>query len=170
MARAKPIDGRGANSSFSISPQTRSAGKSSSGIARHSCARLLVEREVETGGELDRAQHAQAVVGESLGVDDPQHAALDVAAAVERIQVLAGQRIPGDRVDGEVAPPRRLFDRHRRIAGDLESAVAAAGLRLAPRQRDVDLAELVHLEALADAFDAAEAFEQIAGDRGASSP
>ena len=39
--------------------------------------------------------------------------------------------------------------------------MTSAGLRLAPRQRDVDLAELVHLEALADVLDAAEAFEQL---------
>ena len=80
----------------------------------------------------------------------------DVAAAVERIDVLAGQRIPGDRVDGEVAPPRRLLDRQRRIAGDGESLVPAAGLRLAPRQRHVDVADLVDGEALADGVDRPE--------------
>ena len=36
--------------------------------------------------------------------------AVEVGAAVERIDVLAGQRIPGDRVDGEVAAPRRVLD------------------------------------------------------------
>ena len=48
------------------------------------------------------------------------------------------------------------------IAGDVEAAVAAAGLRFAPRQRDVDVADLVDLKAFADGFDAAEGFEQRA--------
>ena len=47
-ASAKPIDGRGASSSFSISPQMRSAGRSSSGIARQSVARVVVEREARS--------------------------------------------------------------------------------------------------------------------------
>ena len=84
------------------------------------------------------------------------------------IEVLVGQRIPGDRVDREVAPPRRLVDRHDGIAGDDEAAVSAAGLRVAARQRDVDVADLVDLEAFADRFDASEGFEHraqaIAGD------
>ena len=83
-------------------------------------------------------------------------------AAVERIEVLAGQRIPGDGVDGEVAPARRLGDRHVRIAGDDEAAVAASRLRIAPRQRHVDVADLVDLKAFADRFDAAERLEQRA--------
>ena len=148
----------------------RSAGRSSSGIARHSCARRVVEREVEPRGELHRAQHAQAVVGERRA--DRRCAAARRSrsrAAVERIEVLAGQRIPRDRVDREVAAPRRLFDRHVRIAGDDEAAVAAAGLRIAPRQRDVDVADLVDLKALADRFDAAEAIRAArAGDRPAT--
>ena len=49
-----------------------------------------------------------------------------------------GQRIPGDRVDGEVAAARRVGDRHGRVAFHHEAAVAAAGLRFAARQRDVD--------------------------------
>ena len=48
------------------------------------------------------------------------------------------------------------------IAGHVEAAVTAPGLRLAARQRDVDVAELVDLEALADGLDAAERFEQRA--------
>ena len=43
-------------------------------------------------------------------IDDAQDAALEIAAAVERIEVVVGQRIPGDRVDREVAPPRGLLD------------------------------------------------------------
>ena len=49
-----------------------------------------------------------------------------------------------------------------RIAGHDEAAVAAAGLRLAARQRHVDVADLVDLKALADRLDAAERLEQRA--------
>ena len=60
-----------------------------------------------TGGELNPAQHAQAVVGERLRVHHSQESSLQqIAPAVERIDVLAGQRIPGDGVDSEVAAPR----------------------------------------------------------------
>ena len=43
-------------------------------------------------------------------IDGAKHAALEqVAAAVERVEVLVRQRVPGDGVDGEVAAPRRLL-------------------------------------------------------------
>ena len=50
--------------------------------------------------------------------------------------------------------------RHRRIAFDGESFVSAPGLRFAPRQRDVDIAELVDRKCLADGLDAAERAQQ----------
>ena len=78
------------------------------------------------------------------------------------IEVLVGERIPGDGVEGEVAPAGSLGDRHGRIAGHVEAAVAASRLRLAPRQRDVDVARLVDLEALADGFHATERLEHRA--------
>ena len=95
-------------------------------------------------------------------IDHAQEAPLEIGAAVERIEVLGGQRIPRNGVDGEIAPPRGLLDRHLRIAGHDEAAMAASGLRVAPRQRHVDVADLVDLEALADRFDAAEPFEKRA--------
>ena len=58
---------------------------------------------------------------------------------------------------GEVAPPRGLSQRQRRIARHREAAMPAAGLRLAPRQRHVEAGHLVDGEALADGVDAAEA-------------
>ena len=154
------------SSSFSISPQMRSAGRSSSGMSRHSARVSSSSVELEPRRKLHGAQHAQAVVAERRRIDDAEKPALDVAAAVAGVEVLAGQRIPGDRVDREVAPPHRLVERHRRIAGDVEAAVPAAGFRFAPRQRDVDVARLVDLEAFADGFDAAEALRGAgAGDR-----
>src|SRR4029450_2515109 len=44
--------------------------------------------------------------------------------------------------------------------------MAAAGLRIAPRQRDVDRAELVDLKALADRLHPAKTFEQLAQSSG----
>ena len=123
-------------------------------------SRLVVERTLEARGELQRAQHPQAVVGERVGVDHAQAAGGEVVAAVERVEVLAGQRIPGDRVDGEVAPARGLGDAHRRIAVDLESGVPTAGFRLAAGQGDVDRAELEHREGAAHRLDAADGGEQ----------
>ena len=137
-ARARsPTDGRSArSSSFSISPQMRSAGRSSSGMRAAERLRVGVHLEPEPGGELDAAQHAQAVVAKRPRIDGAQHPALEqIAAAVERVEVGVGQRIPGDRVDREVAPPRRFLRRHVRIAAHRECAMAAADLRLAARQR-----------------------------------
>ena len=124
--------------------------------------RLVVQPQIEPGGKLHRPQHPQAVVEKALAIDDAKEAPADIATAVEGIQVLPGERIPGDGIDGEIAAPRRLLNRHRRIAGDLEPAMAAAGFRFAAGQRDVDIAPLVDLKALAHHVDAPERFEQLA--------
>ena len=42
-----------------------------------------------------------------------QDVLFEIGAAVERVEIFVGQRIPGDRVDREVAAARRLLDRHR---------------------------------------------------------
>ena len=139
-ARVRPIEGRGAwSSSFSTSPQMRSPGRSSSGMARQRSTRRRVERAVEPRRELQRAQHAQAVVAERARDRPRAGRAVEIGAAAERIEILAGQRIPGDRVDREVAAARRLLDREVGIAGHLEAAMAASDLRFAPRQRDVEV-------------------------------
>ncbi len=141
-ASAKPTDGRGANSSFSISPQIRSAARSSSGIDRHRARVALVELEVESRGELHGAQHAQAVLGERGRIDGAEDAPGEVGAAVERVEVLVVERIPGDGVHREIATARGVGDRHGRIAGHVEPAVPAARFRFPAGQRDVDLADL----------------------------
>ena len=104
------------------------------------------------------------------GIDGAQQPPLEIAAAVERIDVLAGQRIPGDGVDGEVAPPRGLSRRQVRVARHREAAMSASGLRLAPRQRDVEPGHLVDGEALADGVDAAERAQRSLSARAASTP
>ena len=124
--------------------------------------RALVHRQREARGELQGAQHAQAVVRKRPLVDHAEHATLEVAPAAERIEVLAGQRVVEHGVDGEIAPAARLLDGHERVAGDLEAAVAAADLRLAAGQRHVHAGDLVDGERLADGIDAADGPEQAA--------
>ncbi len=79
--------------------------------------RLAVERSVEAGRELQGAQHAQAVVGERARVDHAQDA---VPRGPRRPSngstYLVGERIPRDRVDGEVAAAGGLGERQVRIA------------------------------------------------------
>ena len=128
-ASRKPIDGRSAcNSSFSISPQIRSAGRSSSGSSRQSAAVAGVERELEPRGELHGAQRTQAIVRKRLRIDGAQQPARQVRLAIEGVFVHLGQRIPRDGVDGEVAASRGFRDRHRWIAVDLETLVTASPL------------------------------------------
>ena len=87
-ASANPSDGRAAlSSSFSISPQIRSGGKVVERNRAAQRASLVVERELEPRRELNRAQHAQAVVAEGLRIDDAEEPARQVAASVERIFV-----------------------------------------------------------------------------------
>src|SRR5204862_7862957 len=61
--------------------------------------RLLLERERKARGELRGAQDAQAVVGKCRRIDDAEQATLEIGTASEWIEILAGQRIEGDRVD-----------------------------------------------------------------------
>ena len=125
-ASARPIGRtRRGSRSFSISPQIRSDGRSSSGMAAAELGRLRIERELESRGELHRAQDAQAVVAERRRIDGAQHARLAGPPRPSNgSSYVAGQRIPRDRVDGEIAPPRSLLDRQPRIARHREAAMA----------------------------------------------
>ena len=130
-------------------------------------ARLVVERQLESRRELDRAQHAQAVVAERLVIDDAKDSPGKIATTIEGILVLAGQRIPRDGVDGEVATACGFLDRHRWITADLESLVAPSALRFAAGERHVDVADglvghsqFVDRKAAADGFHSAELLEQ----------
>ena len=121
--------------------------------------RLCIGRQLESRGELNRAKHPQAVVGEAVGIDDAEPAGGQVVLAVERIEHLARQRVARDRVNREIPAPCRILDREGGIAIDRKPFVALSGLRLAPRQRDVDVADLVDREALANRIHPAEAFQ-----------
>src|SRR5262245_50042051 len=85
---------------------------------------------------------------------------------MERVEVFVGERIPRNGVDGEIAPPRRLLDSHRGVAGDRKAAMTSPRLRIASRQRDIDTLDFVDLKTRPDRFDTAERFEdrpQFAG-------
>ena len=83
-ASCSPTDGRAAwSSSFSNSPQIRSAGRSSSarsaGRARACRARASNSKRA---ANCTRAQHAQAVVAEGARIDRAQDAGAEVAPSV----------------------------------------------------------------------------------------
>jgi hypothetical protein len=123
--------------------------------------RGCIHLELEARRELQAAQDAEAIVTERARIDGPEHSALEqIAPPVERIEVGAGQRIPGDGVDREIAAARRVLGRHVRIADDRERLVSTAGLGFPARQRDIDVAHLVDGEAFADRVDRRERFEQ----------
>ncbi len=123
--------------------------------------RVRIHLELEAGGELNAAEDAQAVVSEGPRIDSAQYALLEqVAPAAERIEIGVGEWIPRDRIHREIPAARRLVGRHVGIAADFERPMAAADLRFPPRQRHVDVEDLVDGEALADGVDGGEGGEQ----------
>ena len=172
-AARSPSEGRRElRSHFSTSAQTRSAGRIREVDLAAEGDRRLVDLELEARGELHGAEHAQAVLDEGPRVDHADQPPRQVGAPAVRVEVLPGERVVHDRVDREVAPPRRLLGAHPRVAGDDEAAVAAARLRLAAGQADVDRQagvaagpDLVDREGLADGVDGA-----VRGEQGAQAP
>ncbi len=116
-------------------------------------ARSRIELELKASGELNRPEHAQAVLWKGPGVDGPQHPSRQILAAAVGIDVLAGEGIPGDRVDSEVPPPCGFFGAQIRIASDGEGPVASTDLRFGARERHVNIGDFVNSEALADGVD-----------------
>src|SRR5687767_4206664 len=131
-----------------------------------------MKAELESCGKLDRPEHAQTVVAETPRIDRPQHAAVQVEPALEWILVRIAERIPGDGVDCEITPPRRLFQAHERVANDPEPLVPWPGFGLAAGKSDVDGVfplppspfplpdHFVDWEALADSLDSSESLKQ----------
>ena len=87
----------------------------------------VVGRQLETRGELQRAEHAQAVVGEGARIDDAQPSP-DRGRRGRRTG--RGSRpVSGSQAIALMVKSRRRAassTRHPRVAGDLEPAVAAA--------------------------------------------
>ena len=79
-------------------------------------ARSGIERELEPGGELDRAQHAQAVVAERRGIDGAQQRALESARPSNGI--LIRRRVSGSQEMAlTVKSRRRAASADRQVAG-----------------------------------------------------
>ena len=157
-AAGRSTAARACSSSFSTSPQMRSAGRSSSGMARHSANVAGSSVQLEARRELQRAQHAQAVVAERPRIDDAQHA------------VARGRR--GRRTDrgslagsGSHAMALMVKSRRRAASSDRGAGSPITSKPLWPRptfdsrrgQRHVEAGDLVDGEALADGVDRAEA-------------
>ena len=170
-ARARSrVDGRGASSSFSISPQMRSAGRSSSAmrsahLRASSSSRSNSNRAANWIARSTRRLSSPNVAGSTTRSWRRARSARPSNGS----RYSLGQRIPGDRVDGEVAPPAASSTPIDGSPLMIEAPVAASRLRFAARQRHVDVADFVHLKAFADRLDAAERLEQLpqslGGDR-----
>ena len=93
--------------------------------------------EIEAGGELHPAKHAQRVLREPLaGV--AEDAGLEVLEPPKGVDHLTRQGIEGDRVDGEIAAPRGLLRCHVGVGEPFELLRTAAALGRAPGDRYVD--------------------------------
>ena len=104
----------------------------------HLAERVLVRLEAELRDEAQAADDPQRVVAEARRARRAEDAPLEVAAAVERVEHLAGLDAAGDRVDGEVAPAHVLGERDRRVGHDLEVVAPRPGRLLHARRRELD--------------------------------
>ena len=106
-------------------------------VERNAAAERLRPRlhlECEPGGELDASDTRRLSSANVAGSTARRiRRSSKSRRHVERVAIDVLERIPRDGIDGKVASPRRFVRRHVWIAGDLEAAVAAASLRLAPR-------------------------------------
>ena len=158
-ASAKPIDGRARAQQqlLDLSPDAL-GGQVVERNAPAQRRRAGIERELEPRGELDaRAARAGCRRRTSRASTARSSRPLEISAAVERIDVLV--RSSGSQAMALIVKSRRRAASAGDSVGialDGEALVSAAGLRLAPRQRDVETGDLVDGEALADGIDAAE--------------
>ncbi len=116
---------------------------------------LRGDREFEARGELHRTEHAERVFGELIG-DVAKTLSLKIGDAAPRVDHLARERVPHDRVEREVTAFRGVLRRHRRVGLHVEIRVLGARAVLTAGHRDVDreVLELRHAEGRADRDDA----------------
>ena len=138
---------------------------------RHSSAVAGSSVELESRGELDRAQHAQAVVAERRGIDGPEQRA--ARGRRGRRTDRRSSSVSGSQAIALTVKSRRRAASSSDRSGspvDLEALVSAADLRFAAGQRDVDVADLVDGEALADGVHRPEASRAARAAGPAGSP
>ena len=104
----------------------------------HLTQRVLVGVEAELRDEPQAAHDPQRVVPEARRARRAEDTALEVGAAAERIEHLAGLEPPRDRVDREVAALHVLLERDSRVGDDLEVVAARPGRALDARRRELD--------------------------------
>ena len=144
-------------------------------MLRHSVAVAASIAQAETSGELHRAQHAQRIFAEMRGVNRAQNAVFQIGAPAKRIENFVRQRIAQNRVEREIAPPRRVFERGERIAFDFKTPVAFANFAVAARQRNIEFVanfvrvphQFINPETFAHAIHAAQSFSKVARNSGA---
>jgi hypothetical protein len=75
--------------------------------------RRRIDREAEARREPHGAQHAQPILGDARArvADGPDGAGGEIGAATDEVDDLVGERIPVERIDGEVAALRVLLGR-----------------------------------------------------------
>ena len=135
---ARPSDGRRAfSSSFSISPKTRSAGSSASGIEAHSARGGGVDASSKRAASWTARSARSGSSPKVERVHRTQDARLEVAPAAAGVEDLARRGIEEHRVDREVAPTRRLHVESRGRPRPRCPRWPGPDLRVAPGQRDV---------------------------------
>ncbi len=160
-ASAKPIDGRSAcSSSFSNSPQMRSAGRSSSAIDEQmrAVSGSIVSSNRAANCRARRTRRESSA--KRLRIHDAEDTEFEVVAAVNGSRYSS---VSGSQPIALIVKSRRRAASSNGIDGSpstRESLVAAAGLRFAARQRHVDVAELVDRKRLAGRHDLAERLQQ----------
>ena len=112
------------------------------GVFKQRRKRLAFDRKVECRSKSNGSQHAQFVFGDALvGVANrPNQFPLQIVAAVDVVDVLAGERIVKQTVDGEITPPSVLFSR---TEGNVIRMPAIGLIGITTKRGDVDLSCLL---------------------------
>ena len=105
----------------------------------HLRQRFFVRRQMKPGRKLRAPQHAERVFAKAAARHGAQNAELQILPPAEGIDNFSGQRIPQNRVDGEIPPRRRPFKRKRRIRRHVKITVLRAGSAFQPRHGQIDV-------------------------------
>ena len=99
------------------------SGKIVEGDRRTDARALGFQCQLKARSKLQGTEDTEGVVCERARINHTEDTELEVFPPLEWIEIFAGERIPSDGIDGEVATPGGVLERHRRIASDRESLV-----------------------------------------------